>query len=131
MRKKVCNAIPFFLISFAFIASPLQAKEPVGLSELNRLIQLHLPKKFHEDVGPSKKIKLLPESGETVFTIPGFEAYGCGECHQAEQLLDLSIDRMRKSLVRLSSVFPDPPPLKQFIIQSWSDEWLRDRKSVV
>ena len=107
----------------------MQAEEPIGLGELNRLIQLHLPKKFQEgvDSGPSKKIKLLPKSEATVFTIPGFEAYGCGECHQAEQLLDRSINRMRKSLVWLSSIFPNlpPPPLKQFIIQSWADEWLR------
>ena len=96
---------------------------------LDRLIQLHLPKQFQEgvDSGPSKKTKLLPESEETIFTIPRFETYGCGECHQAEQLLDRSINRMRKSLVRLSSIHSNlpPPSLKQFIIQSWSDEWLR------
>ena len=135
MRKEVCNAVTgffaflIFLTSLTFIISPLQAEEPIGLGELNRLIQLHLPKKFQEgvDSGPSKKIKLLPKSEATVFTIPGFEAYGCGECHQAEQLLDRSINRMRKSLVWLSSIFPNlpPPPLKQFIIQSWADEWLR------
>ena len=135
MRKKVCNAVTgffaflIFLTSLTFTISPLQAEEPIGLGELNRLIQLHLPKKFQEgvDSGPSKKIKLLPKSEATVFTIPGFEAYGCGECHQAEQLLDRSINRMRKSLVWLSSIFPNlpPPPLKQFIIQSWADEWLR------
>ncbi len=135
MRKEVCNAVTgvfaflIFLTSLTFIISPLQAEEPIGLGELNRLIQLHLPKKFQEgvDSGPSKKIKLLPKSEATVFTIPGFETYGCGECHQAEQLLDRSINRMRKSLVWLSSIFPNlpPPPLKQFIIQSWADEWLR------
>ena len=135
MRKEVCNAVTgffaflIFLTSLTFIISPLQAEEPIGLGELNRLIQLHLPKKFQEgvDSGPSKKIKLLPKSEATVFTIPGFEAYGCGDCHQAEQLLDRSINRMRKSLVWLSSIFPNlpPPPLKQFIIQSWADEWLR------
>ena len=84
MRKEVCNAVLVFFVfltSLTFIIAPLQAKEPVGLGELNRLIQLHLPKKFQEGVGPSKKIKLLPESEETVFTIPGFETYGCGECH--------------------------------------------------
>ena len=135
MRKEVCNAVTgffaflIFLTSLTFIISPLQAKEPIGLGELNRLIQLHLPKQFQEgvDSGPSKKTKLLPESEETIFTIPGFETYGCGECHQAEQLLDRSINRMRKSLVRLSSIHSNlpPPSLKQFIIQSWSDEWLR------
>ena len=132
MRKEVCNANIIFLVfltSLTFIIFPLQAKEPIGLGELNRLIQLHLPKQFQEgvDSGPSKKTKLLPESEETIFTIPGFETYGCGECHQAEQLLDRSINRMRKSLVRLSSIHSNlpPPSLKQFIIQSWSDEWLR------
>ena len=132
MRKEVCNANIIFLVFLAFltfIISPLQAKEPIGLGELNRLIQLHLPKQFQEgvDSGPSKKTKLLPESEETIFTIPGFETYGCGECHQAGQLLDRSINRMRKSLVRLSSIHSNlpPPSLKQFIIQSWSDEWLR------
>jgi len=129
LRKGFCN-FPVAIIGFlVFITSPLQAKEAVGLGELNRLIQLHLPKEFQEGVGsgPSTKIKLLPESEETVFTIPGFETYGCGECHQAEQLLDRSINRMRKSLVRLSSIHSNLPlpPLKQFIIQSWSDEWLR------
>ena len=98
----------------------------MGLGELNRLIQLHLPKKNQEAIhGPSKKVKLA--NLETVFTVPGFDVYGCSECHQSEQLLDKSIDRMRQSLNRLTTLFPEltPPPLKQFIIQSWSDEWLR------
>lgn len=110
------------------VSSPLKAEERVGLGELDRLIQLHLPIKNQEGInGPSKKVRLLPEGEVTVFTIPGFDAYGCGGCHQPEQLLDKSIDRMRQSLNRLTTIFPDifPPPLKQFIIQSWSDEWLR------
>lgn len=110
------------------VSSPLNAEERIGLGELDRLIQLHQPKNHQKETkGPSKKVKLLPEGEETVFIIPGFDAYGCGECHQAEQLLDKSIDRMQQSLNRLTKIFPDqsPPPLKQFIIQSWSDEWLR------
>ncbi|MBT5652299.1 MAG: hypothetical protein HOJ03_07365 [Nitrospina sp.] len=103
----------------------------VGLGELNRLIQLHPPKKYQKEVdrakGPSRRVKFLQASEETSFTIPGFEAYGCGECHKAEQLLDRSIGRMQKSLDRLSSIHRDLPlpPLKQFIIQPWADEWLR------
>lgn len=125
LRKGLCIAVIGFLV---LVTSPLKAEERVGLGELNRLIQLHLPKKFQEGIhGPSKKVKLLPEGEETVFTVPGFDVYGCSECHQPEQLLDKSIDRMRQSLNRLTAIFPDlpPPPLKQFIIQSWSDEWLR------
>jgi hypothetical protein len=125
LRKKFSIVVIGFLVFSAF---PLNAEEMVGLGELDRLIQLHLPKKYEERIhGPSKKVKLVPKSEETVFTIPGFDVYGCGECHQAEQLLDKSIDRMRNSLNRLTSISPGlpPPPLKQFIIQSWSDEWLR------
>ena len=125
LRKKISIVVIGFLI---FAAFPLKAEEMVGLGELDRLIQLHLPKKYEEGVhGPSKKVKLVPKGEETVFTIPGFNVYGCGECHQPEQLLDKSIDRMRNSLNRLTIISPElpPPPLKQFIIQSWSDEWLR------
>ena len=125
LRKKISIVVIGFLV---FAASPLNADELVGLGELDRLIQLHLPKKYEEGIhGPSIKVKLVPKGEETVFTIPGFDVYGCGECHQAEQLLGKSIDRMRKSLNRLTIISPElpPPPLKQFIIQSWSDEWLR------
>jgi len=114
---------------FVFVTTAVQAQESVGLGELNRLIKLHLPKKYQvdADAGASKKVKLLSDGEETIFTIPGFETYGCGECHKAEQLLDRSIDRMQKSLERLSSIHTElpPVPLKQFIIQSWADEWLR------
>ena len=125
LRKKFSIVVIGFLV---FAAFPLNADELVGLGELDRLIQLHLPKKYEEGThGPSKKVKLVPKGEETVFTIPGFDVYGCGECHQAEQLLGKSIDRMRQSLNRLTIISPElpPPPLKQFIIQSWSDEWLR------
>ena len=126
MRKRLHFAVIGFLI---FGGSPLKAEERVGLRELDRLIQFHLPKKKQEGInnGPSKRIKLLPGGEETVFTIPGFNVYSCGECHQPEQLLSKSIGRMRQSLNRLTTIFPDqsPPLLKQFIIQSWSDEWLR------
>ena len=125
LRKKFSIVVIGFLV---FAAFPLNADELVGLGELDRLIQLHLPKKYEEGIhGPSKKVKLVPKGEETVFTIPGFDVYGCGECHQAEQLLGKSIDRMRQSLNRLTIISPElpPPPLKQFIIQSWSDEWLR------
>ena len=124
MKKTFCITIISVLV---LVSSPLKAEDRVGLGELDRLIQLHLPKKLQEgqEGGPSKKVKLLREGEETVFTIPGFDAYGCGECHQSDELLDKSIDRMRQSLNRLTTTFPDPPLLKQFIIQSWSDEWLR------
>ena len=131
LMKLFCN-FPVTIVAFlVLLTSTVQAEESIGLGELSRLIQLHLPKKYQADVdlsaAPSKKIKLLLDGEETVFTIPGFAIFGCGECHKADSLLDRSIDRVRKSLDRLSSIQPSlpPPPLKQFIIQSWADEWLR------
>jgi hypothetical protein len=132
MQRSPLKKASFVVAILCFLAlgvTAVQAEESIGLSELNRLIQLHPPKKYQEsvDTGPSKKVKLLPEGEETVFAVPGFKTYGCGQCHKAEQLLDQSIARMRKSLDHLSSINPalPPPPLKQFIIQSWADEWLR------
>ena len=113
-----------FIGFFVAFASSLKAEELIGLGELDRLIQVHLPKKKQPSGDFSKKVTL--GSREAIFTIPGFKNYGCGECHKAEQLLDKSIDRIERSMDRLALIFPDlpPPPLKQFIIQSWSDEWL-------
>ena len=103
----------------------------MGLGELDRLIKIHKPQKPTEDfdatIGPIKSVQLLPNFEPTVFSIPGFKVSGCGACHQSNDLLDLSIDRMRKTLKRLHTIFPDlsPAPLKQFIIQSWSGELLQ------
>ncbi|MZG31052.1 MAG: hypothetical protein F3741_09680 [Nitrospinae bacterium] len=123
MRKELLIAV----INFLLVSPPqLKAEEQVGLGELNRLLNLHLPKKNQgEVVGPSKKIKFGNE--EIVFTVPGFNTYGCGDCHESGKLLDKSIKRMEQSLNREMESFPNLPPpiLKQFIIQSWSDEWLR------
>ena len=127
MKKNILWVVQCFFLVLMY--APVQAESAVGLGELNRLLQVHLPKKQRPDIdlnsGVSKKIKLRPEGEETLFTIPGFKEFGCAECHQAERLLDQSIDRMKKTLDRLAATFPTSPLLKQFIIQSWSDEWLR------
>lgn len=129
MNKKFCSIAFSFLVLLVIFTSPLQAEVTIGRGDLSRLIQIHQPKKFQEDIdaGPSKNIKLLPEGEESTFIIPGFKTYGCSECHNADQLLDQSIDRMRQTLERLSSIHPElpPAPLKQFIIQPWFDLWLR------
>ncbi|MBC8282380.1 MAG: hypothetical protein H8E32_01080, partial [Nitrospinae bacterium] len=117
------------LIGCLSLIPPLFAEESMGLGELDRLIKIHKPQKPAEDfdpnIGPTKSVKL--DSGETLFSIPGFKAYGCGECHQPDDLLNRSANRMRQTLKRLHSIFPDlpPVPLKQFIIQSWSGELLQ------
>ena len=113
------------------LPSSLFAGETIGLGELDRLIKIHKPQKpvegFDAKVGPQKSVQLLPDVEPTLFSIPGFKALGCGECHQAEDLLDLSANRMKLTLERLHSIFPElpPAPLKQFIIQSWSGELLQ------
>ena len=105
--------------------------DKVGLGELDRLIKIHKPQKqaegFNATVGPTKTVQLLPNGVTTIFSIPGFNAYGCGECHEANDLLDLSENRMRQTLNRLHTIDPElpPAPLKQFIIQSWSGELLK------
>ncbi|MGK0178631.1 MAG: hypothetical protein ACI8PD_000418 [Nitrospinales bacterium] len=120
----------FLIYCVSFIPS-IFAAEKMGLGELDRLIKIHKPQKPTEDfdatVGPKKSIQLLPKTEPTVFSIPGFKTYGCGECHQSNDLLDLSIDRMRQTLKRLHTILPGiaPAPLKQFIIQSWSGELLQ------
>jgi hypothetical protein len=122
--------IGFFLLTCS-LSSPLFAAEKMGLGELDRLIKIHKPQKPAEDfdatVGPTKSVQLLPNTEPTVFSIPGFKTYGCGKCHQSNDLLDLSINRMRQTLKRLYAISPDlaPAPLKQFIIQSWSGELLQ------
>jgi hypothetical protein len=121
----------FLLIYFLTLIPSIFAAEKMGLGELDRLIKIHKPQKptegFDATVGPSKSVQLLPKTEPTVFSIPGFKAYGCDECHQLDNLLNLSIDRMRQTLKRLYAISPDlaPAPLKQFIIQSWSDELLQ------
>jgi hypothetical protein len=122
--------IVFFFLIYCFTPS-IFAAEKMGLGELDRLIKIHKPQKPTEDfdatVGPTKNVQLLPNAEPTVFSIPGFKTYGCGECHKSDDLLDLSIDRMRQTLKRLYAISPDlaPAPLKQFIIQSWSGELLQ------
>jgi hypothetical protein len=121
-----------FLLIYCLTFTPsIFAAEKMGLGELDRLIKIHKPQKppkdFDATVGPTKSVQLLPKSKPTVFSIPGFKAYGCGECHQSNDLLDLSINRMQQTLKRLYAISPElaPAPLKQFIIQSWSGELLQ------
>ena len=88
------------------LAPFLFAEEKIGLGELDRLIKIHKPKKpvegFDATVGAKKSVQLLVKGEPTVFFIPGFKAFGCSGCHQANDLLDLSANRMRQTLQRLN-----------------------------
>ena len=121
----------FSLICFFCSIPYLLAEQKIGIGELDRLVKIHKPQKavkdFDPNIGPKRTVQLLDKGDLTVFSIPGFKIYGCGECHKPEDLLDRSENRMRQTLKRLNSIFPDltPAPLKQFIIQSWSGELLQ------
>ena len=68
-------------------------EDRIGLGELDRLIKIHKPQKqakgFNPTVGPTKTVQLIPNGVTTIFSIPGFYAYGCGECHQALSLIHI------------------------------------------
>jgi len=121
----------FYLICFFCSIPYLLAEQKIGLGELDRLVKIHKPQKvvrgFDPNIGPTRTVQLLEKNDLTVFSIPGFNVYGCGECHKPDDLLDRSENRMRQTLKRLNSIFPNltSVPLKQFIIQSWSGELLQ------
>lgn len=131
MKNKNSFLLIGSLFLICYLPSSLFAEDKIGLGELDRLLKIHKPQtpvgSFDATAGPTKSVQLLPEGGTTLFSIPGFKAYGCGECHEANELLDLSANRMRQTLNRLHTLLPDlpPAPLKQFIIQSWSGELLQ------
>ncbi len=113
------------------LAPNVFSEEKIGLGELDRLIKIHTPQKiaegFDSKIGPTKSVQLHPQGEPTIFSIPGFKAYGCDKCHQPDELIDRSANRMRKTLKRLHTISPDlpPAPIKQFIIQSWTGELLQ------
>ncbi len=65
-----------------------------------------------------------------MFVIPGFRTFGCPECHDAEELLQRAVDRMRDVLRRLRRTVPQVKelPLRQYLIQSWADDLLQPRQ---
>jgi len=119
------------LILFFLPTSYLFAEIKIGVGELDRLIKIHKPKKpvldFNPSIGPKKSVSLLKNVDPTVFSIPGFKVYGCGKCHNSDDLIERSASRMQHTLKRLRTIFPNlgSLPLKQFIIQSWSGELLQ------
>ena len=111
-------------------ASPNQ----IGIGELQGLIADHLPQRAIHDIKSldilDRDVDLGKGVGTVNFSIPGFKAYGCDQCHQGPQLLDTAAGRMRAVLSRLQSQFPGifTVPLKQYIIQPWADELLSPRQ---
>ena len=125
--------LPCVLISWLCNPSNLLAQNiPVAtdLGELNRLIQPHLPHPLSDENPPTDtfnvSISLHQEGTPVVFSIPGFHSLGCAKCHEGESLHFKAADRMRRVLAKLKTIQPElrEIPLRQYIIQSWSDKLL-------
>ena len=112
-------------------SDPVFAEPRIGLGELDSLISQHLPKQNPKLTGKKLKDFVLQRSvggtGSTTFLIPGFENYGCGKCHQPEQLVQKAASRMKRVLDRLKKTLPESNkvPLRQYIIQPYSDALLQ------
>jgi len=106
----------------------------MGLGELQRLVSSHLPQRPPQDFQSLDRLEqdfdLGEGAGRVNFSIPGFQTYGCNACHQGEDLLGKSAERMKNVLARLKSAFPESAavPFKQYIIQPWADELLAPRQ---
>ncbi len=114
-----------------FEAAPALAVESaMDPGELARLIGIHSPASPPQDIAAldvaEKTVRLPGQAEATHFVIYGFEAFGCRQCHEGEALLDSAVSRMTTALARLKEASPETPavPLRQYLIQSWSDPLL-------
>lgn len=125
--------IPFALIFWLGTLSSLFAQNiPVttDTGELHRLIQPHLPYPLLDNSQSSDtfdvSIALNQNADPVLFSIPRFHSLGCIKCHKGESLHFKAADRMRRVMARLKIIQPEliEIPLRQYIIQSWSDTLL-------
>ena len=124
--------VPYVLFFWLFNPSNLFAQNvPVAtdVGELNRLIQPHLPHSLPDENPPTDTFNVsisLQEGTPVVFSIPGFHSLGCAKCHEGESLHFKAADRMRRVLAKLRTIQPKLTeiPLRQYVIQSWSDTLL-------
>ena len=118
------------LVSGASWAAPKQ----IGVGELQGLIVDHMPKRAVHDLKSLDVLGLDVDLGKGVgtvnFSIPGFKAYGCDQCHQGLKLLHRAVRRMQTVLARLRAQFPgiSKVPLRQYIIQPFASELLQPRQ---
>lgn len=128
-RLIITCAVIFWISTLPnLFAQSIPASTDAG--ELHNLIQPHLPHPLAEDNQPvdtlDVAIALNQNAEPVVFSIPGFHSLGCAKCHEGESLHLKAADRMRRVLARLKAIQPDltAVPLRQYIIQSWSDALL-------
>ena len=126
---RVCIALTIAL----WVSGPnsIKAAPPIGIGELDSLISQHLPQRDPKLTGEILKNYVIQQPvggiGATSFLIPGFENYGCGKCHQPEQLVQKAAGRMKRVLGLLKKTLPGikKVPLRQYIIQPYSDALLQ------
>jgi len=112
---------------------PLLAQKTLSdtdIGELHRLIQPHLIFTVPVDKPPSDSfdvtIRLNQIENPVIFSIPGYQSLGCAKCHEGKSLHFKAAERMRRALAKLKTINPElrKIPLRQYIIQSWSDRLL-------
>ena len=126
----VCCA---FIFLFGNSVPGLFAQETLpntDAAELHQLIQSHLPHSLPDGKPPVDRfdasISLNLKEDPVLFSIPGFHSLGCVKCHKGQSLHFRAASRLRRVLTRLKSIQPELTqiPLRQYIIQSWSDALL-------
>ena len=125
--------VPYVLIFWLCNTSNLFSESVLvatDVGELNRLIQPHLPHSLPDESPPTDNfnvsISLHQEGVPVIFSVPGFHSLGCVKCHKGESLHLKAAGRMRRVLAKLKIMRPELTeiPLRQYIIQSWSDKLL-------
>jgi len=112
-------------------AEPAPAGE-AGLGELDHLLGLHPAPALQPEDLPGlpvyeQFIPVLEARPPVRFLIPGFQKFGCAECHRPEELAAGAAERLKKTITQIERFIPDtqPVPVKQYIIQPYTDDLLR------
>ncbi len=118
---------------FAICVSAVAQAQSIGIETLSDLLAQHPAQAVAADKitalpAYEKKVKLFSDRAPVLFSIPGFETFGCGSCHKPDELVARSADRMRDVITQLETDWPQskPVPLKQYIIQPYTDKLLQD-----
>ncbi len=124
-NQGVFKALVIGLFCFFWLSGEknIFAAETKGLEEIARLLKFHQP--IFSNQPPSdrfeKKIALFPGDKPTLFSIPGFQSFGCEKCHKPETLIDDAAKRMTSLMVRMAKFLPQAEkiPLRQYILQTY------------
>lgn len=109
------------------------AQSAIGTSELDRLVSQHRPHPLAGNTRSSLDVVerqiTIPDIVDPVtFSIPGFEFYGCGKCHTVDKLIETATARMRFVTQTIGRHTAKKVPLRQYIIQTYSDNLLHEQQ---